>query len=546
MDQPEVSSEQQNMQARAAAIAAIESLQVNPAGTVQYQSRGRVAIIGGEDAQWFASRIQAPLQAQIILTEGAEEPGAPTVPVGNRSYRLDGYLGDFRLELGTPGKANHEIIQVDMVVDLGEKALIDRELPPPGYWHSSTEPQALDALLINLGDMVGTFEKPRFFQYDASICAHARAGQVGCERCIQACPAEAIIAIGEQVEVNPKLCQGGGICASVCPTGAMRYAYPSPADTLERLRLLLKHYQQAGGVEPIVLFVAEEDASGLQLASSNVLLLVVEELASVGLEVWLSALAWGAKRVILFDAGSVLPGVHTALSQQLDICAALLGGLAYPNNAVGLVAAANLEPECCSVMLTIPVAGFAALHDKRQQARFALDHLTAHANIDKPVIGLPAKAPFGQILVDTERCTLCMSCTSVCPAKALNGGEDTPQLIFHENNCVQCGICAQACPEQAITLQARFLGDQKQRAKPKVLHEEPPFCCISCGKPFATHKVIGTILEKLANHAMFQSERAKARLQMCEDCRVVDAVQDPEAMQASVGVAPQAGKGKLQ
>ena len=37
---------------------------------------------------------------------------------------------------------------------------------------------------------------------------------------------------------------------------------------------------------------------------------------------------------------------------------------------------------------------------------------------------------------------------------------------------------------------------------------------------------------------MFASERARRRLQMCEDCRVVDAVQDSEAMQAGLVLQP--------
>jgi hypothetical protein len=42
------------------------------------------------------------------------------------------------------------------------------------------------------------------------------------------------------------------------------------------------------------------------------------------------------------------------------------------------------------------------------------------------------------------------------------------------------------------------------------------------------------MLDKLQGHWMYQSERSRQRLKMCEDCRVVDAIQDPEAMQASV------------
>jgi len=38
---------------------------------------------------------------------------------------------------------------------------------------------------------------------------------------------------------------------------------------------------------------------------------------------------------------------------------------------------------------------------------------------------------------------------------------------------------------------------------------------------------------------MFQSERSKQRLKMCEDCRVVDVVQDADAMQASLVVKGQ-------
>jgi len=39
---------------------------------------------------------------------------------------------------------------------------------------------------------------------------------------------------------------GCGQCASVCPTGAAAYDYPSPATLLTRIRTLLLAYRKAG------------------------------------------------------------------------------------------------------------------------------------------------------------------------------------------------------------------------------------------------------------------------------------------------------------
>ena len=49
-------------------------------------------------------------------------------------------------------------------------------------------------------------------------------------------------------------CIGCGACVAACPSGAMRYAFPSVTDLLGHIRLLLKSYRAAGGTHPRVLF----------------------------------------------------------------------------------------------------------------------------------------------------------------------------------------------------------------------------------------------------------------------------------------------------
>lgn len=181
-------------------------------------------------------------------------------------------------------------------------------------------------------------------------------------------------------------------------------------------------------------------------------------------------------------------------------------------------------------MTTLLPANFSTRGGKRQIAYMAIDHLFEQAARPKPLANLSVGAPFGTAHVEANACTLCFACVGVCPGKALMPGQDQPQLRFVEANCLQCGMCTRACPEDAIWITPRLLFDREARAKTRLLHEEPPFCCTECGKPFATRSVIENMLGKLEGHWMFQDERAKRRLRMCQDCRVVDIAQDPAAM----------------
>lgn len=524
-----------NAHANALASSAAEALVTESTSLIQYSSRGRVAVIGGIEAQEFASRLCDKLTAQVILTSGAEEPGVPTVPVGNRRLQIQGYLGNFNIMLGEEGRSNYETVTVDLILDLSANPLLTMPIKPPGYLTSLSEEPYLTRVEEELKGLTGTFEKPKYFNYDASICAHGRSGITGCTNCIDACPTDAITSLIESVEVNPNLCQGGGICASVCPSGAIRYVYPNATNTLRTVRTLLHSYYMAEGSNPVIAFVAAEDAKILDNKPANMLAVVVEELASVGLEIWLSALAYGAKRVLLVDVGSIPDRVAGYLQLQLKTAENILLGLGYAGNTIRIVDQDTLQQHCVFENgIELPIrAKFSGSLEKRRTALQAIDHLYQQSKVAQPIIALPEQALFGRIIIDANACTLCMSCTSVCPSKAINAGNDTPKLEFHEINCVQCGICASACPEKAITLEPRLITDAEKRRGAVTLHEEVPFCCINCGKAFATKSLIENMTSKLAGHYMFKSERAKQRLMMCEDCRVADVVQDEDAMRSA-------------
>ena len=237
--------------------------------------------------------------------------------------------------------------------------------------------------------------------------------------------------------------------------------------------------------------------------------------------------------MVVLSTNEEAPQYLDGLQAQMDVAQAILRGLGYTGTHVQLLRAnhptaldAALQALGQTRQKTPAVAArFAVAQEKRSTLEMALDHLTEQAPMpvaERPAaIALPAVgSPLGTIEVNKDRCTLCLSCVSACPASALQDNPQLPQLRFIEKNCVQCGLCATTCPEDAITLQPRLLLSP-ERAQLRVLNEAKPWACVRCSKPFGTVKAIEAMLGKLSGHPMFQGE-ALERLKMCSDCRVID------------------------
>ncbi len=499
-------------QAREIAYEAVAKLKPEATSVVEYQSRGHVIVIGDTQALKLFGDLPEGLTSEIVEYKGQ----APSDDI-----LIEGALGQFVVTVAS------QAIKGDLVLDLSPKPLLSMALKPPGYIVATLDGFSLQEVKEELADLVGTFEKPKYFNYDASACAHGRSGKPGCTRCIDACPAEAITSLTDTIKVEATRCQGGGVCATVCPSGAITYAYPKSKDLLTHIRTLILTYLKENQGKPDLVFVTEDEQTQAEQILPAGLLIAVEEVASVGPEMWLSALAWGARSVRLFDLNKMPDSARDALDLHLEMTQDILEAAGYPVSAV-LVISDPSELITSKTMPEFDLATHAPITGKRQSFYMALDHLVAKSESVEPVAQLPNGSIFGDVIVNKENCTLCMACVSACPANALQDSSEKPMLSLVEANCLQCNVCTNTCPESAISLSPRLILDFEVRKKPRVLNEEEPFCCIACGKPFATKSGITTILTKLSGHAMFADERSKNRLKMCEDCRVRDMMEDPD------------------
>ncbi|MEM9043873.1 MAG: 4Fe-4S binding protein [Pseudomonadota bacterium] len=520
-----------------AALLADALLPAPPVPVMDVTSEGVCLVIGeGELALAAGARLATAMTVTVMLTDGAVDllPQAEMDIVTGRVKSTNGSLGQFSVKIDRfaqlkPAGRGPRAFEAprdgatsacDVIVDLtGGTPLFPAPNKRDGYLRADPgNSLAVEQAIFDASQLVGTFEKSLFIRFEASLCAHSRAEQTGCTRCLDLCPTSAISPAGEHVAIDPNICAGCGACAAVCPSGAATAEDPTVQHLFRRMRTLSDTFQNAGGTAPRLLVHDDHGAEMIRLAArhgrglpGNVIPMEVTSLNAFGHAEQVTALAVGFQEVL------ILAGPHT----EQDPLAAQIA-LADTLGADGRAALIDVtDPEALSDRLygTAPelreITPILPLGGRREAARLAAKALNPEAE----TLSLPSGAPYGAVVVDTDACTLCLSCAGLCPTGALGDNPNAPELNFREEACLQCGLCQGLCPEQAITLVPQ-MNLTEEALRPRVLNEEEPFACIECGVLFGVKSTIDAVVAKLESHPMFVNSDNARLIQMCDDCRV--------------------------
>ena len=191
-----------------AALLAAAAEPVPPVALVAMESKGVTLVYGrDETAIDTARRLAEHLDITVLLTRPGEvaPPRTTDFPVLKGTIAgARGHLGAFELRVddyAVPAPSSRDRLvfgasrdgassTCDIVVDLsGEAPLFAAHELRSGYLRADPRDRAaIERVVFDAVQLVGTFDKPKFVKFTDSLCAHSRSRITGCTRCLDICP----------------------------------------------------------------------------------------------------------------------------------------------------------------------------------------------------------------------------------------------------------------------------------------------------------------------------------------------------------------------
>lgn len=276
---------------------------------------------------------------------------------------------------------------------------------------------------------------------DAGRCVHSHAEVATCARCVGACPTSAWVLDDEQLAIDASACDGCGLCAAVCPEGALSHD-PQP------------EVRRWGG--RTTAFAACERAGDGELKAT------LPCVHAIGLARLAAFYRSGVRRILVcVDECAACPrGAAENLAARLAAFNRVLVQRGLPKLDAGRLSVAQWR----SVFTDAPPPVQGPALSRRGFLRGAL---AAAAESDlfmkpwewrAPGESLPradaAGMAFYAPLLDPSRCNGCDACVRACPHAALRLAQGGDAYEIHADNCTGCELCANVCDQDAVSVNA--------------------------------------------------------------------------------------------
>jgi ferredoxin len=313
-------------------------------------------------------------------------------------------------------------------------------------------------------------------------CCRLRHRRSTCTLCADMCAVQAIN-WDDSLQLDPDTCTGCGVCAAVCPTGALEVRAPSREDLLVQIQRITRD-------QDWVAFACPRALSGY---GGRAQCLNVSCLGRLDESLLMSAVAEGAQSVWLVDGtceacpqavGRTIAGAAAARSNALLAAFGRPAAITFRSDPPAVLRSGGADRGSAEGVSRRGM--FKAL--ARETAR--VGEITAETRKsseweqkpqEKPRGELPRALPSGRLLLLAalkrlgspvqpifqgdedglfakfalgDACTACQMCAFFCPTGALTKVEDGERvgLAFSVAACTNCGLCQDICYRDAVLL----------------------------------------------------------------------------------------------
>lgn len=464
----------------------------------------KIAVVGsGEIAQEFLHSLSESTQ-----TRGLEDCEIFAV-LPESFVGLNGSLGRFQLLYTQDSKTLS--LEVAQVVFFTRFASVQHSkgVHWVNEYHSPKE------LLESLHSFIGAYSYTSPIVFSPNLCEfwHRRpkrnADDGYCHKCSDVCQSFGVFRDdkkGEIVLSSPD-CIACGDCVSVCPTGALQ----RESESLESLTYQAQMYK--GSIPILHAKSHSKEVIAALRSSPNPLALpfVLGQPHILNVTSLLSIVQESGAMAIVYAQPSEF--VREGVDSFNALCEAIFG--------TKCVLLAHDEAELCACLQEARVLD--CVHytytPRADEGAKEIFSQRAYAWVRGGAFGRVSMQHSGNVLIDSQKCTLCLSCVDACNTKALINEGSSFSLLFKQSLCTGCGYCADTCAEQVIRIESNVLDAQSSSFEYTQKAFDEPFKCVECGKVFATTKSINKIKNILL--PTMAGDIIKQRgLECCGDCKI--------------------------
>lgn len=368
---------------------------------------------------------------------------------------------------------------------------------------------SVDEILKIVLEKIGNYTYKNFIFYDKSICQYHERREEICGKCAEVCPTVSILKEDENkhLKFSHIDCHGCGGCVSVCPSGALDYSQMP----LNAFYEISKMYEdKIPLIIPRKMFDEGIDISLPQ----NILPFAIEGEKYLHESHFLSLLQQSGSQIAFYtdflskgsrDSIDIINQIYRA-KYGVDGILVCMNKSQLEENLQNITLIENSKHDMFSGNLS-----------KREVFAKRLSWIVKEENLG--IVKSGEHVRYGDVKVNEDICTLCLSCVDACNVGALSANADDNTLRLNPSVCTTCGYCEVTCPEKDCMEVVRGeIPLEKSWFSKRILAKDTLFECIVCKKPYATTKSVLKIANMMK--PIFKNDELKIKsLYCCADCK---------------------------